>query len=392
MLTYTTRKRLYPVAPPSRRHWARCERCRRDACATRKRSYLVWVLAILLAMPVVGAASIRSESVAHAQTDSQTFAQTGKTVRGKFLERYLDAMDWATRYGLPISDEMQERSETDGKVYTTQYFEWVTFELHPDNAPPYDVLFSLLGVFEYKRKYPNGAPGQAANTSPGSLLFPETGKRLGCHFLDYWLRNGGLMLNGYPISEELAEVSDADGNTYRVQYFQRAILAYHGENEPPGNVVRLKVGMMNYRARYPQQAPALTATPSGGTACAPTGHGGTISDPVPDAPARASVGKGHVMKGVVRSSRGCAPIAGAKIVYWLAGPDGQYDDDHRGAVFSDSSGAYRFESNFPGLYGGRPVAHIHLYASAQGHRGIETEYFPGCGDTEGAFDFVLEQQ
>src|SRR4051812_22405976 len=146
---------------------------------TRKGFWLGWVLVVLMVAPA--GMPVR---VAHAQEDGYTSAQTGKTVRGKFLERYWAGSDWATRYGLPVSDAMQERSETDGKVYTVQYFEWVTFELHPENAAPYDVLFSLLGVFEYNRKYPKGAPGQESNASAGSLLFPETGKRLGCQFLD----------------------------------------------------------------------------------------------------------------------------------------------------------------------------------------------------------------
>jgi hypothetical protein len=352
---------------------------------TRKRLWWAWMLATMLAMPSMPAAP-----VAHAQSDSQTFAQTGKTVRGKFLERYWAGTDWASRYGLPVSDEMQERSDTDGKVYTVQYFEWTAFELHPENTAPYDILFSLLGVFEYDRKYPNGAPGQMANNSGGSRLFPETGKHLGCQFLDYWLKNGGLLQNGYPISEELTETSDADGNSYRVQYFQRAVFVYHGENNPPDNIARLRVGAANYRARYPQQAAAITPTAAGPATCAPTQHGGSYSDQIPDGPPRASVGTGHVMKGLVRSSRDCTPIAGAKIVYWLAGPDGQYDDNHIGAVFSDSSGSYRFESNFPGFYGGLPVPHIHLYAMALGYEGIETEYFTACGETEGRFDLVLQ--
>ncbi|HYP19541.1 MAG TPA: hypothetical protein VEY08_05650, partial [Chloroflexia bacterium] len=62
--------------------------------------------------------------------------------------------------GFPISEEMQERSDLDGKTYTVQYFERAVFELHPEEKPPYDVLLSLLGTFEYQRKYPNGAPGQ----------------------------------------------------------------------------------------------------------------------------------------------------------------------------------------------------------------------------------------
>jgi hypothetical protein len=46
-------------------------------------------------------------------------------------------------YGLPLSDERVEVIE--GKEYTVQWFERARFELHPENAPPYNVLLGLLG-------------------------------------------------------------------------------------------------------------------------------------------------------------------------------------------------------------------------------------------------------
>ncbi len=59
--------------------------------------------------------------------------------------------------GYPISDQFQEKSEVDGKVYTVQYFERAVFELHPENKPPYDVLLSLLGRFRLTSKYEPGS-------------------------------------------------------------------------------------------------------------------------------------------------------------------------------------------------------------------------------------------
>ena len=110
--------------------------------------------------------------------------------------------------------------------------------------------------------------------------------------------------------------------------------------------------------------------------------------PAPDAPVRSSVGQGHTLRGVVRSGRDCAPIAGAKLVFWWANPQGEYDDAHRAAVFTDGSGAYRLESTFPGIYGGvRP--HFHLYVSAPGYRGAELEFLATPGQAEGTFDIVL---
>jgi len=108
----------------------------------------------------------------------------------------------------------------------------------------------------------------------------------------------------------------------------------------------------------------------------------------PGAPVRSSVGKGYLLKGAVRSSKDCAPVAGARIEFWLAGPGGEYDDEHRATVIADASGAYRFESNFPPPYSGRPP-HIHIKASAPGFRTLVTQHYPQKGAKEGSFDLVL---
>ena len=39
-----------------------------------------------------------------------------------------------------------------------QYFERAVFEKHPENQPPYDVLLSQLGTFQYKQKYQSAKP------------------------------------------------------------------------------------------------------------------------------------------------------------------------------------------------------------------------------------------
>jgi phosphohistidine phosphatase SixA len=54
----------------------------------------------------------------------------------------------------------------------------------------------------------------------------------------------------------------------------------------------------------------------------------------PNAPVRAQVGQGHVLQGVVRSAADCSPIPGARLEFWLAGADGEYDDDHRATMFA----------------------------------------------------------
>jgi glucose/arabinose dehydrogenase len=194
------------------------------------------------ATPVPGPATIPG-------TGSRTFPETGKTVTGIFLD-YWNAHGGLPQQGYPISELMTEVSELNGKAYTVQYFERAVFEHHPENQPPNDVLLSQLGTFQYRKKYPNGAPGQQANNSPGSVLFPETGHRVGGKFLEYWQKNGGLAQQGYPISEEFTEKSDLDGKEYRVQYFERAVFELHPEQQPPYDVLLSQLGTFQYKEKY----------------------------------------------------------------------------------------------------------------------------------------------
>ena len=235
-------------------------------------SFLVSTLALPTLVPCSVGGGVYS---AQAQTGQRTFPETGKSVQGKFLA-YWDKNGGLPQQGFPISGEMQEVSDTDGKTYTVQYFERAVFELHPENQPPNDVLLSLLGVFLYNQKYPTGAPNQAANNQAGSRLFQETGKRVGGVFLDYWTKNGGLPQQGFPISDEFNEVSGLDGKTYKVQYFQRAVFEYHPENKAPYDVLLSQLGTFRYRARYLQPV-----TPAPATAQPTAAPPGPVLSPTP---------------------------------------------------------------------------------------------------------------
>ena len=107
-----------------------------------------------------------------------------------------------------------------------------------------------------------------------------------------------------------------------------------------------------------------------------------------DAPVRAKVGEGYVLSGRVKSATDCAAVGEARIEFWLAGPSGNYDDDHRATLFADGSGNYRFESNFPPGYAGRPP-HIHIRISAPGFRTLVTQHYPKAGEHGATFDLVL---
>lgn len=124
------------------------------------------------------------------------------------------------------------------------------------------------------------------------------------------------------------------------------------------------------------------------TTCVPTRPDAEGPFYKPNAPVRSRVDQGHLLSGIVRSATDCVPIAGARLEFWLAASNGQYDDDHRATMFSDSNGGYRFESNLPPPYAGRP-SHIHIRASAEGFQTLITQYYPPAKETAGAFDLVL---
>lgn len=131
-----------------------------------------------------------------------------------------------------------------------------------------------------------------------------------------------------------------------------------------------------------------TSGSSAATSCEPTREEGEGPYYKAGAPERSSVGTGHLLLGVVRSLDKCMPVAGARIEFWQVGPNAQYDDDHRATTFSDGSGSYRFEGNFPPGYEGLPP-HIHIRVTAEGHKLLTTQYYPKEGDTVGTFDIVL---
>jgi hypothetical protein len=190
----------------------------------------------------------------------QTFPQTGKQVCGRFLE-YWRAHGGLMQQGYPISNQFQEASEVDGKTYIVQYFERAVFELHPQNQPPFDVLLSLLGTMRYREKYPAGVRELPPDTMPGpSMFFPQTGKTVRGVFLEYWRAHGGLMQQGYPITNLIWEKSELDGKEYVVQYFERAVFEHHPENAGTQYEVLLsQLGTLRFKQKYPQGEPKQPA-------------------------------------------------------------------------------------------------------------------------------------
>jgi hypothetical protein len=77
--------------------------------------------------------------------DRLYFKETGHSLAFGF-RTYWEKNGGLAQFGYPITEEFQEKSPTDGKVYTVQYFERARFEYHPEFArTPYETLLGHLG-------------------------------------------------------------------------------------------------------------------------------------------------------------------------------------------------------------------------------------------------------
>ena len=130
-------------------------------------------------------------------------------------------------------------------------------------------------------------------------------------------------------------------------------------------------------------AAALTPTPACGDDPTPAQtEGPYFTSGSPDkANLAADVGKGTklALTGTVLTTA-CQPVKGAKLDFWQADDDGEYDNQGfrlRGHVFTDDQGRYQITTVMPGIYPGR-TRHIHVKAQAPGGRPLTTQlYFPG---------------
>jgi protocatechuate 3,4-dioxygenase beta subunit len=132
----------------------------------------------------------------------------------------------------------------------------------------------------------------------------------------------------------------------------------------------------------------LSAHAEGQAACAPTRADMLGPFYEPNAPERSVTGRGLTITGRVATANGCGPLAGALLEWWSANPHGDYDVEHRAAQRADGAGRYRYETDFPGGYGGRPF-HVHVRVTALGHRPLVTQLYPRPGQTAIETDFVL---
>jgi len=183
--------------------------------------------------------------------DQLPFAQTGHTVRGYFLE-YWQNNGGLAQFGYPISEEFFEGYQR------VQYFERARLEYHTEfSGTPYQVELSLLGVqalSQGDKNYPPATPVQNSQFQ----YFPQTGHNLGFGFKAYWEQHGGLAIFGYPLSEEISEISPTDGKPYTVQYFERNRFEYHPEVK--GTPFEVELGLLGSETLNNRIVPPANAT------------------------------------------------------------------------------------------------------------------------------------
>ncbi len=163
------------------------------------------------------------------------FPETGHTLSGPFLKYWQDHGGLAM-FGYPRTEVFYVQGRA------VQYFERARFEYWPEfTGTPYEVQLGLLGRYVTQNR---SFPKQPAPTSPNpnAIYFPQTGQYLAFGFKDYWEKNGGLAIFGYPISGEIQEVNPADGKTYTVQYFERARFEWHPDQK--GTPFEVQLGLL----------------------------------------------------------------------------------------------------------------------------------------------------
>ena len=134
---------------------------------------------------------------------------------------------------------------------------------------------------------------------------------------------------------------------------------------------------------------APVVTPVSATACPPTGTDMLGPFYVAGAPVRSTTGDGLTVEGIVRSTRECKTLAGATLEWWSADVRGSYDDAHRATQVANGEGRFRYVTDMPGKYPGRPV-HLHVKVTALGHRALVTQIYPKPNQNAIAQDFVLQ--
>ena len=190
------------------------------------------LLALVVSVSWLAAMPVRHASAAEAGPSRVYFSETGHYVSNGFLG-YWRTHGGVNILGYPVSEEIQENG------VTVQYFERAVFEYHPNNSPGWQVELRLLGADQAKGIADPAFNPINATSNKNCNFYPETNHSTCNGFRDYWQNNGGLSVFGYPLSEEFSQKNPDTGQTYTVQYFERARFEWHPDSQGVSGTVML---------------------------------------------------------------------------------------------------------------------------------------------------------
>jgi hypothetical protein len=199
----------------------------------------------------------------HAQADQRCFPETGFCIAER-IRTFWEHNGGLPVFGFPITPQQEEAVE--GRPLQVQWFERNRLELHPENAPPYDVLLGRLGVDRLRQQGRDWARLSQRSPQAGCRFFAETGHNVCDDFLTARHANGlefdgrrgtseaeNLALFGLPVSEPQTEL--VEGMPYIVQWFERARFEFHPENQPPYTVLLGRLGALPNVCGAPDPSP-----------------------------------------------------------------------------------------------------------------------------------------
>jgi hypothetical protein len=181
------------------------------------------VLVLLVAASVAAPGGVGRAQPASA-AEPYCFAETKQCIEGAFRD-FWESHGGLEILGLPITHPF-----VDDRKLIVQYFERAILEWHAQNEPEYQVLLTRLGADQLGQRPEAKAPPQQPCAPPRCALLEQTQHTLRDTFLDYWQRNGGLAVFGFPLTEQFVEVNQADKKPYLVQYFERNRFELHPEH------------------------------------------------------------------------------------------------------------------------------------------------------------------
>ena len=118
---------------------------------------------------------------------------------------------------------------------------------------------------------PDGQTVSPLTYTAGANCYPQTNLCLAGPFRAYFEAHGGVAVNGYPLTEEIAARLE-DGRVYQVQYFERSRLEFHPEYVATRSEILLGQFGRRIVADVPGAPTAPVAVRPGDTFFPETGH------------------------------------------------------------------------------------------------------------------------